>query len=178
MSASTSPTAKRQRVEESIAQNAIKGFNAATDVDNQADLVPTSTSIPLLPRDCKFLLLDIEGCTTAISFVHDVLFPFARSHVTDYLQKLRDEKEVTDILHSLRKDAEALSKDHPSVKEIEALKNDNISEHEEVECIVNALMNHDVKATGTFHIIFFQSLCFDSMLFLFLVLIKQLYIFY
>lgn len=162
MSASSSPNVKRQRVEEPLTENAIKGFNAATDVDNQADLVPTSTSIPLLPRDCKFLLLDIEGCTTAISFVHDVLFPFARSHVTDYLQKLHDENEVTDILHSLRKDVEALPKDHPSVKDIEALKNDNVSEHEEVECIVNALMNHDVKATGTFHVKSFSNHCFDS----------------
>jgi methionine salvage enolase-phosphatase E1 len=26
----------------------------------------------------KYVLLDIEGTTTSISFVHDVLFPFAR----------------------------------------------------------------------------------------------------
>ncbi len=31
------------------------------------------------------LLLDIEGTTTPISFVHDVLFPFARAHAQAYL---------------------------------------------------------------------------------------------
>lgn len=33
----------------------------------------------------RAILLDIEGTTTPIAFVHDVLFPFARSHVRDYL---------------------------------------------------------------------------------------------
>jgi enolase-phosphatase E1 len=31
------------------------------------------------------ILLDIEGTTTPISFVYDVLFPFARSHAAEYL---------------------------------------------------------------------------------------------
>lgn len=30
-------------------------------------------------RGVKYVLLDIEGTTTSISFVHDVLFPFARN---------------------------------------------------------------------------------------------------
>jgi enolase-phosphatase E1 len=33
----------------------------------------------------KGILLDIEGTTTPISFVYDVLFPFARAHAGDYL---------------------------------------------------------------------------------------------
>ena len=33
------------------------------------------------------ILLDIEGTTTSISFVYDVLFPYARQHVTEFLQK-------------------------------------------------------------------------------------------
>src|SRR5689334_10840774 len=32
------------------------------------------------------ILLDIEGTTTPISFVYDVLFPFARAHAGDPLQ--------------------------------------------------------------------------------------------
>src|SRR5262245_51126318 len=31
------------------------------------------------------ILLDIEGTTTPISFVYDVLFPFARRHLGSYL---------------------------------------------------------------------------------------------
>jgi hypothetical protein len=155
---SSSPADKRQKIE-SLAESASKGFNAATDVDNQADLVLTSKSIPLLPRDCRFLLLDIEGCTTAISFVHDVLFPFARNHVDDYLKQLNDEKEVTDILNSLRKDVEALPDDHPTLRDLKALKNENSTEYEEIQHILTCLMNHDVKATGMCCAISYRSFC-------------------
>ena len=33
------------------------------------------------------ILLDIEGTTTPISFVYDVLFPFARKQLADYLPR-------------------------------------------------------------------------------------------
>jgi len=33
----------------------------------------------------KGILLDIEGTTTPISFVYDVLFPYARAHVSENL---------------------------------------------------------------------------------------------
>jgi enolase-phosphatase E1 len=33
----------------------------------------------------RAILLDIEGTTTPIAFVHDVLFTYARTHVRDYL---------------------------------------------------------------------------------------------
>lgn len=43
----------------------------------------------------RAVLLDIEGTTTPISFVHDVLFPFAQAHVREYLieHSMRDEVE-------------------------------------------------------------------------------------
>ncbi|HEU4478129.1 MAG TPA: acireductone synthase [Pyrinomonadaceae bacterium] len=43
----------------------------------------------------RALLLDIEGTVTPISFVHDILFPFAQAHVRDYLlgHSMRDEVE-------------------------------------------------------------------------------------
>src|SRR5947209_14828805 len=34
----------------------------------------------------RAILLDIEGTTTPISFVYDILFPFARSHVPEYVK--------------------------------------------------------------------------------------------
>jgi len=42
------------------------------------------------------LLLDIEGTTTAISFVHDVLFPFARAAVEEFLRARLGEAAVRD----------------------------------------------------------------------------------
>lgn len=58
----------------------------------------------------KAVLLDIEGTTTPISFVHDVLFPYARAHVRDALdtqiapdqaREIREQldRERTDDLH-------------------------------------------------------------------------------
>jgi len=37
------------------------------------------------PDTMKAILLDIEGTTTPISFVYDVLFPYARSHIRENL---------------------------------------------------------------------------------------------
>jgi enolase-phosphatase E1 len=36
----------------------------------------------------KGILLDIEGTTTPITFVYDVLFPFARTHAQEYLDDI------------------------------------------------------------------------------------------
>lgn len=35
----------------------------------------------------RYILMDIEGTTTSISFVHDVLFPYAKSRMTSYLEQ-------------------------------------------------------------------------------------------
>jgi len=42
----------------------------------------------------KSILLDIEGTTTPISFVHDVLFSYARDHVRSFLTEKLDSEEV------------------------------------------------------------------------------------
>ena len=47
---------KRQKVD-----SAANGFNGVGDIDNAEDLKRTELSIPILPKDAKVLLLDIEG---------------------------------------------------------------------------------------------------------------------
>lgn len=42
----------------------------------------------------RSILLDIEGTTTPIAFVKDVLFPFARKNLAPFLAAHRDEPEV------------------------------------------------------------------------------------
>ncbi len=37
----------------------------------------------------RAILLDIEGTTTPVAFVYDVLFPFARQHLDEFLQQQR-----------------------------------------------------------------------------------------
>src|SRR6185369_8270101 len=43
---------------------------------------------------CQAVLLDIEGTVTPISFVHEILFPFARAHANNYLSEHHGEPEV------------------------------------------------------------------------------------
>ena len=52
------------------------------------------------------VLLDIEGTTTPISFVHDVLFSYARTHLRDYLTKHLDDADVRADVQLLRDEAE------------------------------------------------------------------------
>lgn len=49
----------------------------------------------------RAVLLDIEGTTTPISFVHDVLFPFALDHVRDYLIRHSGAPEVQEDIDGL-----------------------------------------------------------------------------
>ena len=47
------------------------------------------------------ILLDIEGTTTPIAFVHEVLFPYAREHVRDFLNANFESPEVASDLARL-----------------------------------------------------------------------------
>lgn len=58
-------------------------------------------TVRLAARGVGCVLLDIEGTTTPISFVHDVLFPFARTHLDEFLQSERDSAELHGILAAL-----------------------------------------------------------------------------
>lgn len=54
---------------------------------------------PGLPRA---VLLDVEGTTTPISFVYDVLFPYARDHIGMFLQTHMSDPEVQTQIQLLR----------------------------------------------------------------------------
>jgi enolase-phosphatase E1 len=43
----------------------------------------------------RAILLDIEGTTTPIAFVHEVLFSYARDHVKEFLANNADEADIT-----------------------------------------------------------------------------------
>jgi enolase-phosphatase E1 len=60
------------------------------------------TSMP--PSTSKAILLDIEGTTTPISFVHDVLFPYSRKHLKSYLAQHANSIEVLADLAALREE--------------------------------------------------------------------------
>jgi len=56
------------------------------------------------PKTLRAILLDIEGTTTPISFVHEVLFPYARLHLSTYLRQHSDSPEVLADLTCLRQE--------------------------------------------------------------------------
>jgi len=55
----------------------------------------------------RAVLLDIEGTTTDIAFVHDVLFPYARKHLADFVGGRRDDPEVETCVEQVRATVES-----------------------------------------------------------------------
>ena len=121
------------------------GFNGVGDCNNLSDL--EAGSIPLLPKQCKILLLDIEGCTTAISFVKDSLFPFVTSNLETYLQSHKE--DWNDLVKALKDDVTKLDNDHPAKIQIEADMTNNDNDQKAIISIhVQGMMKFDVKAAG------------------------------
>jgi enolase-phosphatase E1 len=50
----------------------------------------------------KAVVLDVEGTTTSIGFVHDVLFGYARARLGDFLRRESQRVDVRDALDALR----------------------------------------------------------------------------
>lgn len=80
------------------------------------------------------VLLDIEGTTTSISFVFDVLFPYAAKHLADFLASHGHEAAVQIACAAVRQDA---------LPDEKALPPD-----QQVLAIVRRQMAGDVKASG------------------------------
>lgn len=58
-------------------------------------------TLDLGERGIRAVLLDIEGTTTPIAFVHDTLFPFARAHVRQFLADRIHSDAVRQAIHQL-----------------------------------------------------------------------------
>ena len=50
----------------------------------------------------KVILLDIEGTTTPVTFVYDVLFPFARKHLESFIEKNFEDSQVQEACKLLK----------------------------------------------------------------------------
>jgi enolase-phosphatase E1 len=66
-------------------------------------------TIRLVERGIRLVLLDIEGTTTPITFVYDVLFPYARRHLRAYVQRqvAAGDSEVRRAIDLLRAEHDA-----------------------------------------------------------------------
>lgn len=91
------------------------------------------------------ILLDIEGTTSSISFVYDVMFPFVRRELVRFLREKWNEPDVAAACESIARDA-----GHSSLAEWERSTgaDGEVTGHELVASEVIRLMDRDVKATG------------------------------
>jgi enolase-phosphatase E1 len=48
------------------------------------------------------VVTDVEGTVTSIAFVKDVLFPYAKEHLPDFVRANRDTDKVADLLAQAR----------------------------------------------------------------------------
>ena len=93
------------------------------------------------------ILLDIEGTTSSVSFVYDVMFPYVRKHLTFEVFANWLEPEYIRAFHALAKDAGHESLD--TWLKTQGLSRDNPLRAAEVVCReVTRLMDGDVKSTG------------------------------
>jgi enolase-phosphatase E1 len=93
------------------------------------------------------ILLDIEGTTSSVRFVYDVMFPYVRKHLTFEVFANWMEPEYIEAFHAIARDAGFESLD--SWLKSQKLTRDNPLRAAEVICKeVTRLMDSDVKATG------------------------------
>ncbi|MBZ3889487.1 Enolase-phosphatase E1 [Sciurus carolinensis] len=59
-----------------------------------------------VPAEGTVILLDIQGTTTPIAFVKDILFPYIKEKVEEYLQTHWEEEECQQDVNLVRKQAE------------------------------------------------------------------------
>jgi enolase-phosphatase E1 len=93
------------------------------------------------------ILLDIEGTTSSVSFVYDVMFPYVRKHLTFEVFANWLEPEYIDAFHAIARDAGHESLD--AWLKTKGLSRENPLRAAEVVCNeVTRLMDSDTKATG------------------------------
>jgi enolase-phosphatase E1 len=102
-------------------------------------------SNPVEEMPVSTILLDIEGTTTPIDFVYQILFPFARARLKDFITRHREDEEVRAIIADLFDEhAQDKSSDLPP------LCDSDYSDEGHIEAIVaycQWLMEHDRKVT-------------------------------
>ena len=70
----------------------------------------------------KYILTDVEGTTTSISFVHETLFPFAKANLKSFVAKNLNRTDVQEILNQTKVTAlEEVQKDLNDVEACELL---------------------------------------------------------
>jgi enolase-phosphatase E1 len=94
----------------------------------------------------KTILLDIEGTTTPISFVYEILFPHARARLKDFLLRHRDDVQIRSIVADLLN--ERAGEENLTLPALRASKELDEEELEAVVSYCHRLMDEDRKVTA------------------------------
>ncbi|MCM3874015.1 MAG: acireductone synthase [Pyrinomonadaceae bacterium] len=100
----------------------------------------------LITPPVRCILLDIEGTTTPISFVHEVLFSYARSQVRNYLVDHYESAETVADVAKLR--AEHASDVEQNLRPPELVVGRRNAEIDSLVAYVNWLIDRDRKSAG------------------------------
>ena len=66
----------------------------------------------------RAILTDIEGTTSSLSFVKDVLFPYAREHMAGFVHQHGHEPEVRKLLQQVSEEAGAMLDDEQAIGQL------------------------------------------------------------
>ena len=92
------------------------------------------------------LLLDIEGTTCPVSFVNEVLFPYARESLPNFLMEHKEDQAIGDILKTAEQEWDA-DLTPESVKLRRSTKNQNLHSRDAIRIYLEHLINIDRKST-------------------------------
>jgi enolase-phosphatase E1 len=104
-------------------------------------LRPTPRFEPIMAKPIEAVVLDIEGTTTSISFVAEVLFPYARRELKNHLQANWGTPSINEIVEGLSQ----LAKADGTPMAPEGTDINNLVEHYHAQLV--ALMDADRKVT-------------------------------
>jgi len=67
----------------------------------------------------RAILTDIEGTTSSLSFVKDVLFPYAREHLAEFVRQHGQEAEIRKLLQEVGEKAGATLNDEQAIEQLQ-----------------------------------------------------------
>ncbi|XP_067894263.1 enolase-phosphatase E1 [Heterodontus francisci] len=105
----------------------------------------------IVPAAVRVFLLDIEGTTTPISFVKDVLFPYIKENVERYLYTHWDDKECQEDVELLRKQAKDDKELEGAVLIPEWCSGETVDKEQTIKTVINNIlwqMSQDRKTTA------------------------------
>ena len=97
-------------------------------------------------REPRVVLLDIEGTTTPAEFVYQTLFPYARNHLREFLERHQHEAEVMNDLKEL--EAERKGDEVRGLNPPEWRGGSSESNLSSAACYAQWLMDRDRKSTA------------------------------